>query len=71
MVAFGQVIPVLPGSPLQLAIVGGEAAIKDVLHRLVQRSPLQLAILGVEAAIKDVPTQVSTEESATASYCRR
>ena len=47
MVAFGQVIPVLPGSPLQLAI------------------------LGVEAAIKDVPTQVSTEESATAGYCRR
>jgi hypothetical protein len=33
VVAFGQVIPILPGSPLQLAIADGEAAVCDVLHR--------------------------------------
>jgi hypothetical protein len=36
VVARGQVIPVLPGSPLYQSIVGGEAAIRDVLHRSSQ-----------------------------------
>jgi hypothetical protein len=35
MFNFMLVIPILPGSPLQLAIADGEAAVCDVLHRLV------------------------------------
>lgn len=33
IVAKGQIIPILPGSPLSHSVLGGEAAIKDVLMR--------------------------------------